>query len=402
MSLLLLLQLPTFLLVLLPRATTSATYDIQTLGGLPDGITDSSTAFREAWDSACASNSNSIIRVPRGRFLIASPLVFSGYHCEPKKNERAGIRFRIEGVLVAPANYSVLGDSATWLSFEGVTGVTVSGGALDAQGRSLWACKAALGKNAKGCPNGVTTMAFTNSKGITLSGVTSLNSQLYHIVINGCKDVRLQGLKIYAAGDSPNTDGVHVQLSDTVSIVDTKIATGDDCVSVGPGTTNLSIDRVMCGPGHGISIGSLAKEESEPGVQGVTVKNSVFSGTQNGVRIKSWGRPSSAFVKDIVFQHLTMTDVQNPIIIDQNYCPDNLGCPGKESGVKISDITYHDIHGTSATEVAVKLDCSPKNECTGIKMKDVKLTYNNHQDALSSCLNAVVSLSGVNHPTACL
>ena len=51
--------------------------------------------------------------------------------------------------------------------------------------------------------------------------------------------------------------------------------------------------------------------------------------TQNGVRIKSWGRQSSGFAKDIRFQHLTMTNVQNPIIIDQNYCPHNQGCPGQ-------------------------------------------------------------------------
>ncbi|XP_073525930.1 uncharacterized protein [Phyllobates terribilis] len=386
------------LVVLLPQAAFSASYDIETLGGRGDGKTDSSTALEKAWELACNSTSNSIIRIPRGRFLIARPLVFSGYHCALKKKDGAGIRFRIQGVLLAPADYSVFRDSDTWFSFEGVTGVTVSGGALDAQGRTLWACKASKGR----CPLGVTTMAFTNSKEIRISGVTSLNSQLYHIVINGCKDVMLEGLQIFAAGDSPNTDGIHVQLSDTITIVDSKIGTGDDCVSVGPGTTNLSIDRVICGPGHGISIGSLAKVEAEPGVQGVTVKNTVFYGTQNGVRIKSWGRPSSAFVKDVLFQHLTMIDVQNPIIIDQNYCPSNIGCPGHESGVKISDVMYQDIHGTSATEVAVKLDCSPKSKCTGIKMKDVKLTYMNHQDALSSCVNAVVSLSGVNHPTACL
>jgi hypothetical protein len=24
-----------------------------------------------------------------------------------------------------------------------------------------------------------------------------------------------------------------------------------------------------------------------------------------------------------------MTNVQNPIVIDQNYCPDNINCPGQ-------------------------------------------------------------------------
>lgn len=72
------------------------------------------------------------------------------------------------------------------------------------------------------------------------------------------------------------------------------------------------------------SIGSLGKDLSEVGGQNVT-----FIGTQNGLRIKSWGRPSSGFARNILFQHAVMKNVQNPIFIDQNYCPNNEGCPGK-------------------------------------------------------------------------
>ena len=61
----------------------------------------------------------------------------------------------------------------------------------------------------------------------------------------------------------------------------------------------------------------------------MTVKTATFTGTQNGVRIKSWGRPSNGFAKNILFQHAVMTNVQNPIVIDQNYCPGNKGCPGQ-------------------------------------------------------------------------
>ena len=52
------------------------------------------------------------------------------------------ITITIDGTLVAPVDYRVLGKSANWLSFEGVSGVSIIGGALDAQGPSLWACKA--------------------------------------------------------------------------------------------------------------------------------------------------------------------------------------------------------------------------------------------------------------------
>lgn len=67
----------------------------------------------------------------------------------------------------------------------------------------------------------------------------------------------------------------------------------------------------------------------EDGVEYVTVKTANFTGTQNGVRIKSWGRPSNGFARNVIFQHIVLDNVDNPIIIDQNYCPDDQGCPGK-------------------------------------------------------------------------
>lgn len=61
----------------------------------------------------------------------------------------------------------------------------------------------------------------------------------------------------------------------------------------------------------------------------MTVKKAIFSNTQNGLRIKSWARPSKGFVEGVQFLDATMQDVQNPIIIDQNYCPHDINCPGK-------------------------------------------------------------------------
>ncbi|KAK2993786.1 hypothetical protein RJ640_018076, partial [Escallonia rubra] len=285
-----------------------------------------------------------------------------------------------------------------WILFKGVNGVTISGGILDRQGTGLWACKA----SSKLCPSGAT------------------------------------GVKVLASGTSPNTDGIHVQLlSSRVIILRSKISTGDDCVSIGPGTANLRIENVVCGPVHGISIGILGKDLQEAGVQNVTIKTVTFKGTQNGVRIKAWGRPSSGFVQGVIFQHAVMINVQNLVVIDQNYCPNNINCPGQMQGVKvlasgtspntdgihvqlssgvailrskistgddcvsigpgtanlwienvvscvkIRDVTYQDIHGTSATPVAVKFDCSRNNPCSGIRLEDVKLTYQNQPAARS-------------------
>lgn len=64
-------------------------------------------------------------------------------------------------------------------------------------------------------------------------------------------------------------------------------------------------------------------------MQNVTVIKTVFTGTENGLRIKSWARPISGFVQGVRFINAVMENVENPIIIDQHYCPHNLNCPGQ-------------------------------------------------------------------------
>ncbi|KAH9765409.1 Pectin lyase-like superfamily protein [Citrus sinensis] len=230
---------------------TTTSYNVLRFGAKGNGVADSTQAFAKAWAAACASTESATINVPKGRYLL-------GYVAFNGDCKSSDITFRIDGTLVAPADYCVLGQADNWLSFEGVSGVSIIGGALDAKGSSLWACKAS-GTN---CPDGAT---------------------MFHIVINGCKDVHIEGVTVIAPGNSPNTDGIHVQLSTNAKIMNCTIKTGDDCIPIGPGTKNLWIERVTCGPAHGISIGSLGKDMNDEGVQNVTVIRTVFTGTQNGL-----------------------------------------------------------------------------------------------------------------------
>ncbi|KAJ0035676.1 hypothetical protein Pint_24957 [Pistacia integerrima] len=304
--------------IYLHASDATQNYNVLKFGAKGNGVTDSTQAFIKAWAAACGSEESTTIYVPKGRYLLGS-MAFKG-DCK-----NSDIKIHIDGTLVAPADYRILGQADNWLSFEGVSGVSIIGGALDAKGTALWNYKE---KGTK-CPNGATSLSFTNSNNIKINGLLSLNSRMFHIVFNGCQNVRVEGVRVIAAGDSPNTDGIHVQLTRNVMIKSSSIKTGDDCISIGPRTKNLWVERVTCGPGHGISIGSLAKDMDEEGVQNVTIKNTTFIGTQNGLRIKSWARPSNGFVQGIRFIDAVMRNVQNPIIIDQNYCPHNLNCPGQ-------------------------------------------------------------------------
>lgn len=87
---------------------------------------------------------------------------------------------------------------------------------------------------------------------LVISGLVSINSQQTHLVINSCNSVAVRNVKLVAPADSPNTDGIHVQSSTGVTITGATLQTGDDCVSIGPGTRNLYMSNIKCGPGHGV------------------------------------------------------------------------------------------------------------------------------------------------------
>ncbi|KAJ8755434.1 hypothetical protein K2173_019232 [Erythroxylum novogranatense] len=368
---------------------SNAAYNVITYGAKPDGRTDSTLSFLKAWRAACNSAIASTIYVPKGRYLIKA-VEFTG----PCKNR---LTVLIAGTIVAPTNYRALGNSGYWILFIKVDRVSVLGGTLDAKGSGFWTCR----RSGKNCPVGARSITFNWANDVLISGLTSINSQLSHLVINSCNNVMVRNVRLIAPDQSPNTDGIHVQSSVGVTITGSTLQTGDDCISIGPGTRNLHMSNIKCGPGHGVSIGSLGKEYNEDGVQNITLTNAVFSGSDNGVRIKSWARPSNSYVRNVLFQNIVMRNVENPIIIDQNYCPNSQGCPRQSSGVKISQVTYKNIQGTSATPEAVTFDCSPSNPCRGIRLQDIKLSYRNNA-ATSSCKNIGGTSSGVLMPLSCL
>ncbi|OIV89517.1 hypothetical protein TanjilG_20328 [Lupinus angustifolius] len=371
------------------HATPTSKYNVTAFGAKPDGKFDSTGPFIKAWQSACTSPNPATIYVPKGRFLL-NAINFRG----PCKSQ---ITVLIAGTLVAPQDYRALGNSGFWILFNHVDNLVVSGGYLDAKGAGFWDCR----RYGKSCPVGARSITFNSVNNLVVSGITSINSQHSHVVINTCNNVLLKNVRAIAPAKSPNTDGIHVERSNGVTIIGCTLQTGDDCISIADATFNLFISHIKCGPGHGVSIGSLGKEMEEKGVENVTVTNAIFTGSDNGVRIKSWARPSKGFVRNILFQNIIMNNVENPIIIDQNYCPHKLGCPGQTSGIKISGVTYNNIQGTSATPEAITFDCSPSYPCEGIKLQDINLTYNN-ETATSTCKNIGGTINGTLVPEICL
>ncbi|XP_071687778.1 polygalacturonase-like [Rutidosis leptorrhynchoides] len=376
-----------FTLSLLIVSCHGASYNVVSFGARADGRTDSSQAFTRAWRAACASTTSTMVYIPRGTYMT-KPVVFSG-PC------RSRILFQIDGTIVAPPNYQDTGNTGFWILFTKVSRLTIHGGILDARGSKFWACR----RSGSNCPAGVRSLSILWSSHVVISGLKSLYSELIHITVSDSSNVLLEHMNIIAPSRSPNTDGIIIQASTGVTIKNSMIRTGDDCIAIGPGSKNVWIEKIACGPGHGISIGSLGNSLNEAGVQNVTVTNAVFTKTQNGVRIKSWARDSKSYATNVEFRNIVMRSVDNPIIIDQTYCPSNR-CPRQTSGVEVSNVKYSNIKGSSTTVEAVKFQCSVSNPCRGIQMRNIRLTTPNRATT-SICQNAHGSSKGSVVPRSC-
>ncbi|KAG6469797.1 hypothetical protein ZIOFF_070728 [Zingiber officinale] len=211
-------------------------------------------------------------------------------------------------------------------------------------------------------------------------GLRSINSPMMHISVGNSERVNISDITIVAPENSPNTDGIHVQESRFVDIRNSIIGTGDDCVSLSEGDENISVNNVTCGPGHGISIGSLGKKGSRATASNIHVSNCTLTQTTNG--------GGSGFAKNISFENIIMNDVLNPIIIDQYYCPDSF-CDASSSGVEVIDVKYIGVTGTSSSEVAIALNCSQSVPCSGIVMDTVDLWSANKGGKVQSyCISA--------------
>ncbi|KAG4128428.1 hypothetical protein ERO13_D09G020500v2 [Gossypium hirsutum] len=377
------------------------TFNVINFGAIGDGQKDDSKMFKHAWDAACDSSAPSpTFLVPRGKTYLLQPLTFNGKHCNSNN-----ITLQVDGRIIAPTKPSAW-DCETncnhWIGFENFDGLHIQGpGTINGQGDKWW--KLSCKDNEKSCQHRKPTgFMIGHSKNVDIKGLTFEDSPQMHIAFESSTLIHATELTIRAPGHSPNTEGIHIQRSTNVSIDNSTIQTGDDCISIGNESKYINISNIECGPGHGISIGSLGIMGKTEEVEFVHVRNVTFHGTTNGVRIKTW-QGGHGHARNIKFEDITSHSSTRPIVIDQYYCP-HKQCKNQTSAVEISNIAYANINGTSHKEIAVQLSCSESVPGKNITMKDINLIYEKHKDKTSSyCLNARGLRNGRVHPSvSCL
>ncbi|ONK55775.1 uncharacterized protein A4U43_C10F860 [Asparagus officinalis] len=368
--------------------------NVANYGAKGDG-SDATEAFNNGWKKVCSSSSSAALMVPANENYLLKPIIFSG-PC------RSNVSVMIKGTLQASSDQSDWdgADGRHWILFAGINNLHVAGGGtINGNGQIWWKNSCKINKSLP-CKDAPTAITFYSTSNLVVENLKVTNSQQIHVQFEKCTNVRASHLTINSPSNSPNTDGIHITSTRDINIDHCNIGTGDDCISIVNGAQTVKAMNIACGPGHGISIGSLGAQNSEDHVSDVTIDTAQLTGTTSGLRIKTW-QGGKGYARHIRFQNVNMKNVQNPIVIDQNYCDSEKPCYEQKSAVLVSDVTYKNIKGTIASDTKIDFKCSKSVPCQEITLEDINLVKADGGITKSSCSNVRWSQKGVLSPSTC-
>ncbi|OMO80154.1 Glycoside hydrolase, family 28 [Corchorus olitorius] len=350
--------------------TGSKIFDILSFGAKGDGVSDDSKALQAAWKAACKVTGATLEIPSEFKFLIM-PITLQG-PCMPH------LVFQIDGALLAPPKVSSWAKFSLfqWINFKWVHNFTIQGtGFVDGQASEWWTPSDDIYY--------IQALRFYSSFNVTVRDIRILNSPQCHLKFDNSGGITINNITISSPESSPNTDGIHLQNTRDVEIQHSNIGCGDDCVSIQTGCSNVHIHHINCGPGHGISLGSLGKDKTVACVSDIVVEKISLLNTMAGVRIKTW-QGGVGSVKNVSFSNIQVSDVKVPIIIDQYYC-DKSVCKNQTGAVAISGVTYDQIIGTYTAQ-PVHLACSNAIPCTDVDLTNIQLKPSSGYGGLGQAL----------------
>ncbi|KOM58499.1 hypothetical protein LR48_Vigan11g153300 [Vigna angularis] len=349
-------------------------HNVVNYGARGDGKSDDSHAFLSAWKDTCRTAGTPILVIPKNGVFKVKNINLSG-PCKAKS-----IHIQLQGKIVAPqrnewAKGLQVDDKSSLILISQVNSLRILGsGQINGFGSSWWNCPSCQRPKVIG---------FEQCNDLRVSYLSIIDSPRAHVTVDGCNNAVFSHINIHAPGDSPNTDGFDISASKYITIQDSIIGTGDDCIAINGGSSFINATRIACGPGHGISVGSLGRNREHDTVEEVYVRNCSFTNTQNGARIKTW-KGGSGFARKITYEKITLRKAFNPIIIDQHYDYDGL----KGGAVKVSDVTFRGFEGTSGDEKTIDIDCDSSG-CFNIVLEDINIASSEQgKPASCSCSNA--------------
>jgi polygalacturonase len=359
-------------------AAKPATCDPRTLGAKADGQAKDTTALQGAID-LCAKGDGGVVHLTAGIYVSGPLTLRSHMHLVLDKGAK---------LLGSPdiEDYPIRTD-APWrrvslLHADHVEDIAITGeGTIDGNGKVWWDAMMNRQKGSKENQRPL-LIDLTNSKQILIEGVTIQNSPQYNITAFWCDGLTVRNVTILNPGrGAPNTDGIDPVSTSHVLIEHDTIDTGDDNVAIKSGlvergdpnvpSTDIVIRDCTFRAGHGLSIGS----ETAGGVRNVTVERVTFTGTRQGIRIKS-ARGRGNDVGNFTYRDIKMDGVETPIEITNYYTgvvKNDAGQPVTEHTPKFHDITIENLTATGAKRAAVIMGL-PESPVKNLVLKNVSIS----------------------------
>lgn len=320
-----------------------ARMDIKEYGAIGDGITDCTKVLQNAIDKLSAQGGGQVY-VPAGSWLISPITLKSGINLHLAKGAMLILtpdrtKHLTPGVKKPRHGISALGCKNVAITGEGI--INGNGSYWRAAKRSNysnteWEQLKALGGivaqkgndeiwypyNLKSLPNFDESVAtqeslrqsvvyFKGCENALIQGVTIIDSPKFHIELEDCTNLIVDGTNINCAWNAQNGDGIVLKTSQQVLIANNTIDCGNDGISLKSATGKRAFDHksmkdiVIAGNtvlhSHG---GFVIGSEFASGISNVCVYDNIFSNTETGLRFKSYtsrgGKTDAIYIWNIL------------------------------------------------------------------------------------------------------
>jgi polygalacturonase len=311
-------------------STTTNNSHVTTLSLVADGVTDNAFALQQSIDS-CSNAGGGTLVLPAaiGEYMIGPIYMLSNVNLHLDSGATLLATSNMAAFTINGKVVDLIRSGSSSLTNVSITG----GGTIDGNGQAWWT---AFNQN----PNLTRPrlVYITSCTNLTLDGITLQNSPSFHFVPYQCTNVIANNVTVLAPLTSPNTDGIDPSQCNGVTITNCTIDNGDDDIAIKAAglCQNITVKHCTFKHGHGLSIGS----ETNGGMKGLTVDSCTFTGTTNGIRLKSYTSAGGPMT-NLSYSNITMTGVTNPLIITLDYSNEGGGTTNVPSvnGFTINNLT---------------------------------------------------------------
>ena len=304
-------------------------YSIVDYGAMPDGQTVCTREIQRAID-LCEKGGT--VYIPAGTFVTGALFLKSDMTLYLEEGARLLGSDNVSDFPVMGYPFEGL-DQLCYASLINTSGapcrnITIDGeGTIDANGAKLFAAEMSENRGKRG-----RAVCIRNTENLTIRDVKIRQSPAWCLHLIYCENVLLDNIEVHSKYDENgevykgiyNGDGIDIDSCKNVRVVNSIIASQDDCIAIKSGrdaegrrtgipSQDITIENCTFKSGFGVAIGS----EMSGGVKDVYVRNCTFENTHSIASIKAI-RGRGSYIKNIHYENCSLIN-RNTEITDSKW-----------------------------------------------------------------------------------